>query len=384
MNICVLVRVYNRLADLAVCLEAIRTHWRLHRYHVVVLSNGRRDGYPLPAHLGSPVAVAVECDAGLGHVAGNSRLLLEGVRHIPGDCDYTVLLEADTWVHTDSVLDRYLGRMKTTGAVWASAEWVEKFQSLAVDFALVRSSFVRDHPDVFEFPAHAEYHVAKHLADRRVPFLHMREHMPVHVPRAMRMFYAGRADDSAVFLPAPWSRTTSRISPAVSQRRSGSRTRRWDGWSTPWLATSGFAASTANSSGCSALRASRQDPRGFGRNASPRPRGCATLGDDGIIPAASVLTEASRQALGTARRSLRRTMARQINSGQQLPAAIDQQDAFSNTSGTAMTMVSSGQRGAFIATSPGNGAVMEDNTRDYIRAARMARGCTGSGADDHG
>lgn len=191
MNICVLVRVYNRLADLAVCLEAIRTHWRLHRYHVVVLSNGRRDGYPLPAHLGSPVAVAVECDAGLGHVAGNSRLLLEGVRHIPGDCDYTVLLEADTWVHTDSVLDRYLGRMKTTGAVWASAEWVEKFQSLAVDFALVRSSFVRDHPDVFEFPAHAEYHVAKHLADRRVPFLHMREHMPVHVPRAMRMFYAG-------------------------------------------------------------------------------------------------------------------------------------------------------------------------------------------------
>jgi len=191
VNICVLVRVYNRLADLEVCLEAIRVHWRLHRYHVVVLSNGRRDGYPLPANLGPRVAMAVECDASIGHVAGTSRMLLEGIHHIPGDCDYTVLLEADTWVHTDSVLDRYLALMNVTGAVWASAEWVEKFQSLAVDCALVRSSFVRDHPEVFEFSAHAEYHVARHLADQRVRFLYMREHMPVHVPRVMRMFDTG-------------------------------------------------------------------------------------------------------------------------------------------------------------------------------------------------
>jgi hypothetical protein len=189
VNICVLVRVYNRLADLEVCLDAIRLHWRRHRFHVVVLSNGGRDGYPLPERLGPSVAGVVECDAGTGHVSGNSGLLLEGIRHIPADCEYTVLLEADTWVHSDAVLDGYLARMHATGAVWASAEWVEKFRSLAVDFALVRSSYVRDHPDLLTFKAHAEYHVAKYLTDRRMPFLHIREHMPVHVPRVMRPFH---------------------------------------------------------------------------------------------------------------------------------------------------------------------------------------------------
>ena len=47
MDVCLVVRVHDRVADLRVCLDAVRRHWRRHRYHVVVASNGRAAGHPV-------------------------------------------------------------------------------------------------------------------------------------------------------------------------------------------------------------------------------------------------------------------------------------------------------------------------------------------------
>lgn len=190
MDVCVLIRVYDRLADLPVCLDAIARHWQRHHYHVIVASNGRADGHPLPPQIASRVAVVVDCDDNAGHVAGSGALLRAGLRHVPAGCRYTVLLEADAWLHTDVVLDRYIQLMTATGAVWASGVWVEKYGSLAVDVAVAQSAMVRAHPGLFDFSARAERHVAAYLAARRLPPLHLREHMPVHVPAVLRPFHS--------------------------------------------------------------------------------------------------------------------------------------------------------------------------------------------------
>ncbi len=188
MDVCLVVRVHDRVADLRVCLDAVRRHWRRHRYHVVVASNGRAAGHPVPPDLAGSVQDVVECDTAPGHVAGAGALLRAAIPRVPPACAYTVLLEADAWVHTDAVLDRYLQRMAATGAVWASAVWVEKYGSLAVDVAVAQSALLRDRAGLLDFTAHAERHVAAYLAAHRLPALHLREHMPVHVPAVLRPF----------------------------------------------------------------------------------------------------------------------------------------------------------------------------------------------------
>jgi len=186
MDVCVLIRVHSRMADLEVCLRAIRRHWHRHRYRVIVLSAGRPDGFLVPSSVASTGAEVIEIDSNPGHVAGTSLLLQEGMAHVPEGCRYTILLEADTWVHDDEVLDACIGRMNDGGAVWASAAWVEKLGSLAIDCAAVESAFLRDHPGLVTFTSRAELHVARYLAAARAPILHITEHMPVHVPRVLR------------------------------------------------------------------------------------------------------------------------------------------------------------------------------------------------------
>src|ERR1051326_6685570 len=159
LDICILLRVYSRLEDLAVCVEAMKRHWTRHRYRIIVVGNGQRDGYRIPREIAADVHEVIELDANYGHQGGSRQLLLEGARHIPADCSFTVLLEADTWVFTDALVDKYVRRMIAEGLVWSSAEWVEKWFSLALDFAIVDSRFLRDQPALFDFPRHGECYV---------------------------------------------------------------------------------------------------------------------------------------------------------------------------------------------------------------------------------
>jgi hypothetical protein len=185
----VLVRVFDRIEDLRVCLAVIDRHWTGGAYYKLVVGNGQAAGFPIPEDVAAHADRVIELNANPGHRSGSSQLLLAGLDHVPDDCRHTILLEADTWIFTDAVLRRYMKLMDARQAVWAGAEWIEKHWSLALDAAVVRTSYAREHPGIFDFRAQAESWVAGYLLDDRQRFVTIREHMPVHRPRAMKTSY---------------------------------------------------------------------------------------------------------------------------------------------------------------------------------------------------
>lgn len=190
--IAVVIRVCNRLEDLAVCLDLVRTRWDRGRYHVVVVANGASDGFPLPPSARAAADTVVELPGNPGHRQGSAELLREGVARVPDECPYTVLVEADTWMLSDDVVGRWIRRLEASGGVWASAEWFERYWSLAVDFAIVSTDYAKGHPSLFSFTRHPETWICNHLLDDGAAFRYLREAMPVHVPRSMRAWISGQ------------------------------------------------------------------------------------------------------------------------------------------------------------------------------------------------
>lgn len=188
---CVLVRVHHRMDDLVVCLQVIRKHWLRGSYAVVVVSNGVSRGHPVPAAARQLADAVLEIDANPGHFGGNAQLLREGLTAVPARCRWTILLEADTWIFGDAILRAYMHRLQRDQRVWASALWVEKFYSLALDVAIVDTAFARAHPALFAFaePPGPEAWVHEQLRRAQQVPLYIREHMPVHVPALMRRFH---------------------------------------------------------------------------------------------------------------------------------------------------------------------------------------------------
>jgi hypothetical protein len=191
-RVAVIVRVHDRMADLEVCLEVLRRHWTRHDYRVIVVSNGRIRGFKVPPRVRGLAGQVVELAHNAGHLAGNSQLLREGVRHAGKDAEFAVLLEADTWVFSDRLVDRYLRRMRETGAVWASSEWYDRWHSLGLDLAIVRMDFLKGHPDLFDFTDRAEAHVCNVLRRVGARYLVMGECSPVHMPYFARVFLRPR------------------------------------------------------------------------------------------------------------------------------------------------------------------------------------------------
>ncbi len=194
-RICVIVRVHDRLEDLAVCVDVIRRCWIRHQVHLVVCFNGASRGLQLPPTVLKSADRCVVLDENAGHIEGNAQLLRAGIPHIPSDCAFTVLLEADTWLFDDLLLERYCGRLEAEAAHWASAAWTDRYHSLALDLAIVRSSTLRELPGLSAFREHAECRVANVLLDHDRRWILIRELMPVHIPASLRRFwnrYGGR------------------------------------------------------------------------------------------------------------------------------------------------------------------------------------------------
>jgi glycosyltransferase involved in cell wall biosynthesis len=189
MNINVIVRVYDRLQDLEICLATIRRYWTRHHYEIILVSNGLKDGYRIPESCRKKVDKTFELETNAGHRRGNSQLLLAGMNGLKEENGYTIILEADTWIFSDKLIDTYIGKMEKEGAVWASAEWIEKYHSLALDFAIARTAFIKDNPALFDFTVHAESHVCNYLRGLGQKYLFITECMPTHLPNLVRCFY---------------------------------------------------------------------------------------------------------------------------------------------------------------------------------------------------
>jgi len=182
-KIVVIIRVYDRVEDLKYNLRVIKQTWTIFDYYIIVVSNGYVDNYIIDQESINLIDNFVNLNENAGHKKGNAQLLMEGVKHIPQDCNYTVILEADTWMYTDKLIKKYTDIMdKKSDVVWSSADWYDKDYSLAVDFAIIKSDFIRKNPELFDFDIYPECYIANYLRDKNAKFEWIKENMPVHVP----------------------------------------------------------------------------------------------------------------------------------------------------------------------------------------------------------
>lgn len=190
MKVAVLIRVYDRIQDLACNLQIIADTWKSNDYYVIVVSNGKHQGYTVPDDCLKYIDKLITLEDNAGHRKGNSQLLMEGAKFIPNDCSFTLILEADTWVFTDKIHCKYISLLSQShNAVWASADWYDKYYALATDFALIKSDYLRNNPKIFDFELFPECHISNYLKSSDSGFIWITEFMPVHIPSYVRPAY---------------------------------------------------------------------------------------------------------------------------------------------------------------------------------------------------
>ncbi|GAB6010893.1 glycosyltransferase family protein [Viscerimonas tarda] len=179
----ILIRVYDRIEDLKYNLQIIIDTWRYYDYYIIVVSNGHNDGFAIPEESKQYIDKLVVLETNAGHRKGNSQLLLEGIKHIPKDCEYTIILEADTWKYKDRLNKEYIDEMDDNpNVVWASADWYDKQYGLATDFAIIKTAYISNNPQLFDFDLYPECYIANYLRDTGAEYMWITENMPVHIP----------------------------------------------------------------------------------------------------------------------------------------------------------------------------------------------------------
>lgn len=176
------------MEDLKICVQAVTRYWNHFSKEIVVVSNGKSLGYEIPNEVRTAVDKTIELEENAGHQKGNSQLLTEGIRYISDDCDFIILLEADTWVFGDEVIAKYTKLMTEKNIVWASSEWIERYYSLGLDFAIVNAKFLKENMDILRFETHSEVWVCHYLLEKGAPFVYVKENMPTHLPKSFRKF----------------------------------------------------------------------------------------------------------------------------------------------------------------------------------------------------
>lgn len=187
-KICVIIRVYNRLEDLKYCVSIIRDTWKSNNYFIIIAFNGAEDGYTIDDATLAGINLLIHVKNNVGHFSGNSQLLLAALPSIPRDCDYTIILEADTWIYEDAIIKKYVGLLEKHNAVWASAQFFRYVRNLATDFAIIKTAFVLKEPDVWKFDKTPEYYVANYISKKRYQFIYITELMPVNLPRYVKRY----------------------------------------------------------------------------------------------------------------------------------------------------------------------------------------------------
>ena len=182
IKIAVLIRVYDRVEDLGYNLKIISDTWKENDYYVIVVSNGKSKGYDIDPSLHKYIDKFVILETNEGHLKGNSQLLRDGAKYIPADCNFTLILEADTWLYGDSLISKYADILAKSDIVWASADWYDKYIAVATDFALIKSGYIKNNPNLFEFGLYPECYISNYMRDHGDKSVWITENMPVHVP----------------------------------------------------------------------------------------------------------------------------------------------------------------------------------------------------------
>lgn len=189
MKICLLIRVYNRIEDLQCNLEIIRRTWSKYDYYVLVVSNGVSSGFTLSSEIYQLSNEVVILEENVGHLNGNSQLLLKGIQEVDIlEFDYVIILEADTWLYSDKLIDKYIKKLDESEAVWASARWYDRFYSLATDFAIIKADFLNKNLAIFNFETYPECYVCNYLIENGYSYIWIKENMNVQLPSYLKSF----------------------------------------------------------------------------------------------------------------------------------------------------------------------------------------------------
>lgn len=173
-------------------LEIIRKTWTHYQYFIIVSFNGKDAGHELPLQVFKFADKVILCSQNAGHLQGNSQLILQAIDYIPDDCANTILLEADTWLYKDKLIEKYARKINKK-TVWASAKWYDRHYSLATDFALVNSHFIKNNRQIFDFGISAETNVANYIISKEYEYIYIKENMPVMLPSYIKKYpYAPR------------------------------------------------------------------------------------------------------------------------------------------------------------------------------------------------
>lgn len=182
-DVIVIIRVYDRIEDLRYSLQIIKETWKINNYSICVVSNGQANGYSIPTDLLPSIDNPIILKNNAGHLKGNSQLLLSACNVVNfKKYDYTIILEADTWLYSDEIIIKYIERLDNSECVWASAKWYDRFHSLATDFAIIKSSFLHYNTEIFNFVDYPECYVCNYLMEKNKKYLYIKENMNVQIP----------------------------------------------------------------------------------------------------------------------------------------------------------------------------------------------------------
>lgn len=187
-SVCIIIRVYSRIEDLVCNLEIIRKTWTSNDYYIIVSGNGKEDGYKIPEIVSTLANKVLESENNDGHYNGNAQLILNSILYIPKNCEYTILLESDTWLHSDILISDYLEKMDKSSAVWSSARWFYRLCSNATDFAIVNTEFLISNSQIVDFKYLPECWVSNFLTDNNIKYLYINELKPVQLPVYVKSF----------------------------------------------------------------------------------------------------------------------------------------------------------------------------------------------------
>ncbi len=182
-NIAVVIRTYSRISDTVELVKIIKDLWKKHNYTLFIAHNGKKDGFILPQEV-LEYAEIIEVENNLGHRTGAKSLVNVGYSHIKNlnNFDYILFIESDFWLLDDNIIHKAIQADKDI----STSIWIEKRQSLGVDFFLVKKYFIDAYPNLLDWQASPETDMRDAFRLSKGSLYIFNELRPIHAPSLMR------------------------------------------------------------------------------------------------------------------------------------------------------------------------------------------------------
>ncbi len=190
-NIAVIIRTYSRVEDTKALVEIIEKKWKKNNYTLFIAHNGKKDGYLLEPCL-SEYATILEYENNPGHRTGARDLVQNAYAHIENnnDFEYILFIESDFWLLDEKLILNAIEADKDM----ATSLWIEKRQSLGVDFFLVKKAYIDKNKELLNWADSPETDMKKAFDESvgtngKASVYIFDELRPIHAPSLMRKLF---------------------------------------------------------------------------------------------------------------------------------------------------------------------------------------------------